>query len=574
MLIPKILTYVVTVIGLLLILVLAWAAWKRRNPALATGDDSSRPGPVAANRWIRGARALFALFFVISVFMHAYWVFWADSNPRFTLAKNLDARNRRLAESGLKGWVLDRSAKLENALIRYRADRGIVSREYPLGPAAVHLTGYSDFVFGSGGIEYAYNDWLTEPVSTYNQLVSPVPTGNDLTVSIDSSLQRETFALLQRTGRPAAAVVLLLPNNEVLAMASTPSFDPAAVTDEQAWLRNVDQANRAPQLSPLVNRATGTMVTGGPAYYYRPGSTFKTFTAAVALDSGLMNERFVCRPEGFVAPGVTRPIRDFEGEVHGNIGFEDAFKFSCNQYFGQLGIKLGRDRLSNYARRLALLIDPDSNATRARDYWRINHGDGKDFNFIFAPPISRLNLSSMADSYDVALQSFGQGFTDATLIQMALLAATVASQDGVLTPPTFEMGVERKGMVQFISPQAAAKLRVMMRSVVQSGTAAGPFASLRQGLTAGGKTGTAERDLIVYDRDGKPVVDKIDLDGRVHYKYQRWTDSWFIGFAPADEPQIAFAVVVENGGPGSRAAAPLAVRLIENAASLGYIARP
>ena len=252
-------------------------------------------GTSATNRWIRGLRISFALLLITVFSFHSYWVFKADSSKEFIRAKGTDARNRRLAASALKGWVLDRGGKLEDALIRYRNDGGLISRDYPLGEAATHLTGYSDFVFGSGGMEFAFREWLTEPASTFNRAVSPSPVGKDLIVSIDSRLQRETFALLKGTGKAAAAVVLLLPNNEVLAMASTPSFEPRSVTDESAWRRMSEQADEAQEISPLVNRALGTLVTGGPAFYYRPGSTFKTFTAAVAIDSGMAGEVFKCK---------------------------------------------------------------------------------------------------------------------------------------------------------------------------------------------------------------------------------------------------------------------------------------
>src|SRR5205085_2072865 len=206
------------------------------------------------------------------------WVFQADSkDSAFAKATRSDARNLRLAEAGLKGWVFDRSGKLDTALIRYRNDAGVISRDYPLGAAGVHLTGYSDYIFGAGGLEYAYRDWLTEPVSNYNKMSSPTPVGQDLKVTIDSAMQRETYGLLQASGKRAAAVVLLLPNNEVLSMATAPSFEPRSINDASVWQKMSDQAENAPLISPLVNRALGTLVTGGAASYYAPGSTFKTF---------------------------------------------------------------------------------------------------------------------------------------------------------------------------------------------------------------------------------------------------------------------------------------------------------
>jgi penicillin-binding protein A len=573
MLIPKILTIIFILVALLLAALLMLAAWKHRNPPVQEIDDDTIKdfGPTATNRWLRVLRVFFILMIVTILGFHSYWAFRADSQPEFTQAKKYDQRNRRLAESGLKGWVLDRTGKLENALIRYRSDNGVIVRDYPLSGAAVHLTGYSDFMLGSGGMENAFQDWLTAPVSFMNQVQSPTPVGKDLKVSIDASLQREAFNLVQATNQPAAAVVLLLPNNEVLAMASAPTFDPHLIEDEKAWEKLSNQLEDAQDLSPLVNRALGTVVTGGSAFYYRPGSTFKTFIAAVAIDLGITEEKFVCKGEGFTPPGSGRAIQDYHGEVHGTIGLKEAFEHSCNQYFAQLGLRVGRDRLAIYAKKLHFVVSPDDQTRRATDLWRHEHGNADDFNFIFAPPVHKMNLSSKATDYDIALQSIGQGFTDLTVMEMAVIAATVAGTDGKYIAPTFEVEGKRQEIAEFIKPQSAARLRELMKLVVQSGTAQGAFARYGGRITAGGKTGTADRDVLVYDRaTGKPVVYK-DNEGKTHYRYEGWTDSWFIGFAPADNPQIAFAVLVENGGQGAKAAAPIAAKLIEKAQSLGYV---
>jgi len=568
MLIPKILTIVFVLAGLALALLLARAAMASRTPRALLRGALQRLD--ATNRWILIARLTFFILLGAVIGFHSYWAFFADRDQKFNRAKHLDARNRRLAESALKGWVLDRSRKLENALIRYRYDGGLISRDYPLGPAAVHLTGYSDFVFGSGGIESAFRDWLTSPDSTYNELLSPVPVGKDIAVSIDSVLQREVFGLIQATGKPAGAVVLLLPSNEVLAMASAPSFDPLTINNEVTWGSMTDQAENAPERSPLVNRALGTLVTGGPSFYFRPGSTFKVFTAAVAIESGMTNEHFTCRGEGFTPPGFARAVRDFGGEVHGSIGFKDAFRVSCNQYFAQLGLKLGRERMAAYARRLGISSNPESEAGRANDLWQTKNAEPKSFAFIFAPPRGRMDLTSKANSFDLALQSFGQGYDDVTVMQMALLAAAAASPDGTLIAPSLQPDLPKKIIGPFVSAHSAAELRSLMKLVVESGTAAGAFSHLRGRISIAGKTGSADRDVMITNADGDPVVDFMDAQGRPHYKYANWTDSWFIGFAPADDPKIAFAVCVENGGQGAKTAAPIAAKICEKAAALGY----
>src|SRR5262249_29902085 len=154
---------------------------------------------------------------------------------------------------------------------------------------------------------------------------------------------------------------------------------------------------------------------------------------------------------------------------------------------------------------------------------------------------------------------------------MALLASAAANPDGTLIAPTLEVGSQPKSLGQFISAQSAAQLRNLMHLVVQSGTAAGAFSHLKGQISTAGKTGTADQDGSLYDKDGDKVVDCVDKNGVEHYKSARWTDAWFIGFAPAESPQIAFAVLVENGGQGARSAAPIAVKLIEKALALGYV---
>ena len=568
MFIPKALTIIFILVGLVFIAVLMWAAWKHRNPPIKfkSPEEVKGLGSTATNRWLRGLRIFLALMVVAILGFHYYYVFRADADENFSKAKRSDARNRRLAESALKGWVLDRSGKLENALIRYRSDRGVITREYPLGAAAVHLTGYADFLSGSGGMEFAFRDWLMEPTSVLNQIQSPTPVGKDLQVSVDTGLQREAYNLLKATGKFSAAVVLLLPKNEVLAMASAPSFDPSILNNEMEWERMSNEVETALPLSPMVNRALGTLVTGGSAFWYRPGSTFKTFIAAVAVDNGITKEEFECKSEGFKIPGF-KVIKDYQGHVHNRLGLQRAFQESCNQYFVQLALLLGRERLSNYARRLNYSITPEDKTKRSQDLWFFEHGAPDDFNFIFAPPIHRLDLSSRASDYDIGLQSIGQGYADLTVLDMAVLAATVASSDGAYVAPTFEVGKPRKIISEFINPQSAATLREYMKSVTQpGGTAAGVFRT----ITAGGKTGTADRDVFRY-KDGKRVIQSIDENGNPKYVQEGWTDSWFIGFAPAENPQIAFAVLVENGGTGASSAAPIAARLVERAASLGII---
>jgi hypothetical protein len=543
-------------------------AWRARARRAAIPEDlpveTSRYGPELTNRWLGILRNVFVLLCLVAIGIHAYWVFWAPDDDDFARFAVRDQRNRRLAESSLRGWVFDRTNRPERALVKYRLDGKRIVRDYPLRDAAVHLTGYSDFVYGSAGMERGYAAQLTEPASTYNWLTSPAPVGSDMVSTIDVDLQREAYALLK--GKRGAAVVLSLPTNEVLAMASTPSFDPAIVNDDEAWRELHERAVKAPELSPLTDRALKT--------YYLPGSTFKVLVATAAVEAGLADRRFTCTSGGFLAPRSGRPILDDSGGGHGNIGLADALRVSCNQYFAQMGLEIGQARLAEVARRFGIETTAEG-PVRDTDLWRFKLADPTDFVSAFAPPPSRVLLpGGFGDDYtpySLAIESFGQGPNQMTILQLALIAAGVASPDGQLVRPAIEAGVDPQPIGRVCAPETAARVREMMRGVVESGTAAGAFAPLRGRISAGGKTGTAQREVISRDpRTLEPRTFK-GRDGKEYVQRETSVDALFIGFAPYENPQIAFAVVVEGAGHGSTAAAPVAVGLIQKAAGLGLL---
>lgn len=554
----------VVLLGALLLLV----AWRTRAATAGVPADlpvdASRYGPEQTNRWLKLIRAAFVLLCAAALGLHAYWVFWAPDQDDFARFAVRDQRNRRLAESSLRGWVFDRTSRPERALVKYRLDGTRIVRDYPLRDAAVHLTGYSDFVYGSAGYERGYSAHLTEPASTYNALTSPAPVGRDMVSTVDADLQREAYALLR--GKRGAAVVIAVPSGEVLAMASTPSFDPHLVTDDRGWREFNEQAVKAPELSPLTDRALKT--------YYQPGSTFKVLVTVAALESGLADRRFTCTGGGFLAPRSGRPILDDSGGGHGSIGLADALRVSCNQYFAQMGLELGQGRLAEVANRFGIETGAPG-ALRDPDLFRFKLANPTDFVSAFAPPPARVYLPGGFDDdytpYSLAIQAFGQGPNQMTVMQLALLAAGVASPDGQLVKPVLELGVEPQPLGQVGRPETVARVREMMRSVVESGTAAGAFAPLRGRVSAGGKTGTAQREVVV--RDPKTLEPKTfrGRDGRDYVERRTSIDALFLGFAPYESPRIAFAMIVEDGGHGGTAAAPIAVGLIRKAAELGLL---
>lgn len=559
-----------------LVFSLLLSAWRyRANVASPTKTDANLPddfGPRLTSARLRYVRWAFALLVLAALGFHIYWGLFVtgpvSQDEAFAgLKDRRDQRNRREVESTLRGWIYDRHHDARRALAKYRYLNGQVIRDYPLGPAAAHLIGYGTLVRGDAWLERAAaaarppqteQTWQ-QKLTNWSRDEQRPPVGQDVILTIDFDLQREASALLKDK---RGAVVLINPQTgEVLAMASSPSFDPSHVEINERWVEMQNDARR----QPLLNRALSE--------YYLPGSTLKTMTAAAAIDARLDHLTFTCRGEGWTPPGSTRPIRDDEGEAHGSQNLTEAYTHSCNQYFAQLGVELDRQRMGDAAERFGLKVftrAADSiGAGRRSGLWNT---DNRVLSSVLAPLNSTFVSGRGVTKYDLALESIGQGYVQLTPLEMALVAAAAANREGMVMRPMIEMGRTPLAASQAMSPQAAARMRQLMASVVQQGTASGGFGGIIRGkLTAGGKTGTAQRQVNVIDpKTNRPMVIR-DSRGREHIKKEFRIDSWFIGFAPVEDPRIAFAVVVEGGGYGAKTSAPIAGNLLLKAKELGLL---
>lgn len=532
-------------------------------------------GPRLTSKRLRYVRWAFALLVLAALGFHIYWGLYATGplgiNEVFVgLKDRRDQRNRREVESTLRGWIYDRNRDPKRALAKYRYLNGQIIRDYPLGPAAAHLVGYGTLVRGDALLERALmaqppekteKSWWQKVISFNNENIRP-PIGRDLVLTIDSELQKEAFAQLK--DKRGAVVILKPQTGELLAMASNPSFDPAHVEIKERW----DEMQNDEDRQPLLNRALSE--------YYLPGSTFKTITAAAAIDSRLDNFTFNCRGDGWTPPGSTRPIRDDEGEAHGSLNLTEAYTRSCNQYFAQLGVEVERQRMGDAAERFGLKVFTNAaesiGSGRRFDIWNT---ENRVLSSVLAPLNSTFVSGRGVTKYDLALESIGQGYVQLTPLQMALVAAAVGNKDGMVMRPTIELGRTPVMLGQAMSPPTAARMRELMASVVLRGTASGGFGGLIRGkLTAGGKTGTAQRQVNAIDpKTHKPIVYR-DARGRERIKKDFRIDSWFIGIAPVENPQVAFAVVVEGGGYGAKTSAPIAARLLLKALELGLFTQP
>ncbi|MDQ5845830.1 MAG: penicillin-binding transpeptidase domain-containing protein, partial [Acidobacteriota bacterium] len=276
------LVYVAGLSVLVLVLIVSLILRRRRGMSVAAAVPEDLPrevrkrlGSTSTNRGLRALRWMFVLLSLAIFGFHIYWANYAqERNERFQALSYKDLRNRRLSESTLRGWLLDRSGKLENALALYRRDSsGNIVREYPLDKALAHIFGTDR---GDPGLERALfgvqSGALPEALEVVQGKTVQSKGNTDVRLTIDRDLQLAAVDLLK--GKHGAVVVLNPQTGEVLALYSEPSYSLKDVEDEATWIRlEANQRDR-----PLVSRALGA--------YYIPGSTFKTVTMTAAFLAG------------------------------------------------------------------------------------------------------------------------------------------------------------------------------------------------------------------------------------------------------------------------------------------------
>ncbi len=430
---------------------------------------------------------------------------------------DVNPRLRTLAARIPRGRIFDRARRV---LAENKGER----RVYPFGAATGHLVGYVDpKVGGPAGMEARYDATLRgfrewrDLVPLWRGKDMPgmrLPRGADVTLALDAQLQQAALAALQRgaaqvrdrrTGRPkkrGAVVVLDVATGGVLAAVTLPTYNPGGLTPSSLRLLRANVNNDY----PLINRALDGR--------YPPGSTFKIVTASALFDQNRADFTRNCAHVDtnviWSAGGTTyarrRIVDDEADRPHGLVNLTEAIAQSCNIYFGNAGITLGAQAL---------------------------RGKAQEYGFTTLAPLNQFQ----AELPDIA---FGQGPLLVSPLEMAGVAATVAAGGKRLRPQFIKAaGIEVTATP--LSEGSAARLAEMMRRVTVSGTAAGRFARLP--FPVAGKTGTAQNE---------------EGDGMSH--------SWFIGFAPADRPRVAFAVVVENGGYGAAVAVPITREVLRQVA--------
>lgn len=470
------------------------------------------------------------LFLILALITYiAYFqVFKAPTIAAMKTNKRILAKRNEV----LRGTIYDRN---KNPLTASKGKDALTQvREYKGGDLYAHVLGYVSPVHGTTGLEGKYDNELT----TYNSITlenfvkslnvvaafndrgkKEQKIGNSLITTLDGNVQKAAYDAL---GDSRGAVVVLNPKTgEVLAMVSKPTYDPNNLDEV------IPKANAgAYEDSPLLNRAVMGM--------YPPGSTFKVITLASALEniSGVTTRTF--NDNGKIVFNQDYSLHNLNGVAYGNISLKQALAVSSNVVFGGLALELGNDKLRTTAEKFNFNKDIPT--------------DG------FPLENSRFPTLKAYEKGDIAQSGIGQGKVLATPMQMALVASTIAN-DGVMMEPKLVneiinkdgdlvTKIGAKAVKNVISKDNADIIKQYMKYIVDDRINR-DWKYVFNGTGAAGKTGTADYNLA----NGKSAV----------------PHSWFIGFAPADNPKVALAVIIENGGAGGGKAAQAAGKIFKAA---------
>lgn len=460
------------------------------------------------NRIIIVLFSLSLVFIALIVYLSYFEVFEAAS------IKN-NNYNRRVwleEEYVTRGSIYDRNHTLLASSTRDKEQNQ--ERDYKYGNLYSHIIGYTHRELGKEGLEKNYNDALinlseSNSLNEFKKVIASMDKelrGNDLILTLDHGLQQYAKDLL---GKQKGSIVVMNPSNgEIYTMVSYPDFDPNHLKENwDSILQNPD--------SPLLNRATSGL--------YTPGSIFKVITTSSALESEGINTDFDCKGQVNIDGYV---LRDYNGIAHGHVDLHDSLVKSCNVAFSQIGVELGGKKLEETSEKFML-----------------NH----KIPFDLDTKQSTFPKSKMSKA-DLGASGIGQGKTLVTPLNMAMMASAIAN-DGkimkpnivkeILTPAGKSLSTKEPEVLSTaISPEIARSIKDMMVDVVNQGTGKNAKTSAVQ---IAGKTGTAE-----------------NAHENAH--------AWFVGFAPAEEPQVAIAVILENhGSTGGSSAAPMARKIITQA---------
>lgn len=403
-------------------------------------------------------------------------------------------------------------------------------RNYPGGAAFAPVTGYHSFVYGSNGIERAQNDILngTDDSLAFTRLSDLItgrePAGADVELNVDPAMQRTAYEQLTSKGFEGSVVALDPKTGGILAMANAPSYDPNRLAGhsadelEQQW-----NALNSQEGDPMTNRAVSEI--------YPPGSTFKMITAAAALESGYTPNSPVQAASSITLPGTTTQLPNYNGNSCGSgstAPLIEAVARSCNTAFAEIAGDVGAEKMRETA---------------------ASFGFGRDLNIPMR--VAKSTMGPMEDPAAVYQSGIGQYDVRVTPMQNAMMVSAIANGGALMKPELVKRTVapdketidemDPQKLEQSVSPEVAGQLRDMMIQSEERTRGSGKIANVE----IASKTGTAQHG---------------DAADQPH--------GWYVAFAPASDPQIALAVIVENGGDegaeatGGSIAAPIGREVI------------
>ncbi|WP_030721031.1 penicillin-binding transpeptidase domain-containing protein [Streptomyces sp. NRRL S-237] len=411
-------------------------------------------------------------------------------------------------------------------------------RTYANGPLYAPVTGFSSQTYGTSFVERAEDAILsgTDPglsaFPLWYELARGRPAGGNAATTVRAGMQRAAYAGL--AGKRGAVAAVEPATGKILALVSSPSYDPSVLSGTGTKVKEAWTALNADPARPMLNRALRET--------YPPGSTFKIVTAAAALDAGVVTDvdAPTRTPDPYPLPGTSTLLPN-AGTGCEDASMADAVQWSCNTVMAKIGVQVGLRGMVEAARRFGF----NSEGLRVPSW------------------VSRSNFDTDMSQDQLALSSIGQFNTKATPLQMAMVAAAVANGGELKYPYLVDRTTQDDGsqvrrggersLGRAMNPATAVRLQDLMVKVVENGT--GRNAAI-PGALVGGKTGTAQHGV---GNAGTPYA-------------------WFISWAKAEGaalPQVAVAVVVEDASAdrgdisGNGAAAPIARAVMEAALSTG-----
>jgi len=484
------------------------------------------------NKPIRRLSLLVAVMFV-AIMASTTFTSFVQANALNTNARNVRALYREFGfDRGpivASGQILVDSVPVESP---FRFKRTYLGGDPNQAQIFAPVTGFFSIAHGTTMIERTENAYLGGSADELwlgrlrDTFTGAEPRGASVELTIDTATQQAAWNALG--GQHGAVIALEVSTGRILAMVSKPSYDPNILS-----VHSTAQAGAAYQEllndpdDPLINRTINAL--------YPPGSTFKLVPAVAALESGVVTPtQLIPAPHTFTLPGTTHALQNFGGascSPAGEMTLHDAMVISCNTAFAALGVELGGQAMAYQAERF---------------------GFNSPFDVPMRTAISSFPTDDGFTPDRQGLAGIGQGDVTSTPLQMAVVAAAIANNGNVMQPylvdlvrdDRLEVVVQNSPRLirSAMTPTTARLMTDMMVDTVNRGT--GTSAQI-SGIQVAGKTGTAQTAAGVAPH------------------------AWFVAFAPADNPQIAVAVIVERGGDlaseatGGRVAAPIARSVIE-----------